>query len=204
MNVDEFKKVRKHLRHQEKQDNTLSIKKFFFRFFNQILLTTIIFLITLIVIKIDKDYKSAIYNAVYQKNLNFASTNEFYQKYIGSILPLGSLNKKQIPVFQENLVYQEDNLYKNGGVLTVSENYMVPVLESGIIVFIGEKEDYGKTVIVQQVNGIDVWYGNINIDNLKMYDYVEKGNLLGETLSNQLYLAFQKEGKFLDYKENIT
>lgn len=49
----------------------------------------------------------------------------------------------------------------------VSNNYLVPTLESGIVVFMGEKEGYGKTIIIEQINGIDVWYSNIEGKILK-------------------------------------
>ena len=106
-------------------------------------------------------------------------------------------------VFNENIAYQKANVYKDGVELKVSNQYMVPTIESGIVVFIGEKEGYGNTVIIEQVNGIDVWYSNIKISDIKMYDYIEKGSLLGESLDNKLYMVFQKEGKYLDYKEYI-
>ena len=79
---------------------------------------------------------------------------------------------------------------------------MVPILESGVVVFIGEKDDYKNTIIVEQVDGIDVFYGNIKTNNIKLYDYVEKGELLGEA-NKELYLVFQKDGEYLDYKEYI-
>ncbi len=81
---------------------------------------------------------------------------------------------------------------------------MVPNLNSGIVVFIGEKEDYGNTIIVQQMNGIDAWYGNIDTTSIKLYDYVEKGIMLGETKDTTLYLAFQKDGNFHQYKEYLN
>ena len=68
--------------------------------------------------------------------------------------------------------------------------------------YIGEKEEYGNTVIIQQIDGIDVWYGNISNTSIKLYDYVEKGNLLGEC-SNELYLVFKKDGNRLDYENRI-
>ena len=80
---------------------------------------------------------------------------------------------------------------------------MVPAIESGIVVFIGEKEKIGNTIIIEQVNGIDTFYSNININNLKLYDYVEKGELLGEVKNNELFLSFQKNGKYLDYKKYV-
>ena len=79
---------------------------------------------------------------------------------------------------------------------------MVPVLESGIVVYIGEKKDYGNTVIIQQVDGVDAWYSNVDT-NISLYDYVEKGTLLGNSKDNNLYLYFQKNGEFIDYKDYI-
>ena len=80
---------------------------------------------------------------------------------------------------------------------------MIPTLESGVIVFIGEKEEYGKTIIIEQINGIEVFYANIEPINLKLYDYIEKGSLLGEAKNNKLYLVFSKDGKYLNYKDYI-
>ena len=78
----------------------------------------------------------------------------------------------------------------------------MPLLESGVVVYIGEKESLGHTIIVEQVDGIDTYYSNIN-SNIKLYDYVEKGELLGEAKDNTLFLTFQKNGEYLDYKEFI-
>lgn len=81
---------------------------------------------------------------------------------------------------------------------------MIPSLESGIVVYIGEKENYKQVVIVQQMNGVDVWYGNIKQANVKLYDYVEKGSLIGQVDNKTLYLVFQKEGKFVDYQSYLA
>ena len=102
--------------------------------------------------------------------------------------------------FTEKLTYSDESLYEDGVKLTVSNNYLVPAIDSGIVVFIGDKDKYGKTVIIQQMNGVDVFYGNIN-SNVNMYDYIEKGSLIGESLDNTIYLAFQKEGNFVSYKD---
>ena len=66
-----------------------------------------------------------------------------------------------------------------------------------------EKDNYGKTIIVQGIDGVDIWYGNVMDTDIKLYDYIEKGNMLGSTKDNVLYLVFQKGGKFLDYKKYI-
>ena len=56
--------------------------------------------------------------------------------------------------------------------------------------------------MVQQSNGIDVTYGNISEVNVKVYDYIEKGKIIG-TASNKLYMTFASEGEFLDYRTYI-
>ena len=71
-------------------------------------------------------------------------------------------------------------------------------------VFYEQKEGYGKTVIIQQMNGVDLWYGGLKEINVKLYDYVEEGSLLGETENQNLFLVFKKEGTTLDYKEYLS
>ena len=105
-------------------------------------------------------------------------------------------------VFNENLVYKDASIYKNGVKLNVEDNYLVPIIESGIVVFIGNKDDYGKTVIIEQIDGVNVWYGNIDNINVSLYDYVSKGELLAEA-SKSFYMAFQKNGKFLKYQDYL-
>ena len=56
---------------------------------------------------------------------------------------------------------------------------------------------------IQQVNGIDLWYVGLKNTNIKLYDYIEKGKLLGEVDTNEIYLFYQKEGKFIDYQEYL-
>ena len=67
----------------------------------------------------------------------------------------------------------------------------------------GNKEGYGNTIIIEQINGIDVWYSNITTTDIKLYDYIEKGKLIGEVVDQKLYMVFQQDGKILNYKEYI-
>ena len=175
-----------------------------YRYLCKILLVVFLTLIALIFLKKDTQFKTDFYKYVYNSHFSFASFNQLYQKYMGSPMPFKDLfDKNTASVFNEKLVYKETNIYKDGVELKVDKNYMVPALESGLVVFIGDKDDYKNTVIVQQVNGIDVWYSNLSVNNLKLYDYVEKGSLIGEVKSDSLYMVFKKDGKALDYKNYI-
>ena len=71
-----------------------------------------------------------------------------------------------------------------------------------MVVFIGNKEGYGNTVIIEDLDGIYNWYGNIDNTSLKLYDYVDNGTLVGE-VNNTLYLVFSKGDKYLNYEEYL-
>lgn len=165
----------------------------------KLMITVIITLILMILIKGSSDFKDLFYKKVYETNFSFAKVNNWYQKHFGSSLPFkDTLTVK--PVFRESLVYSKKEPYLDGIKLSVDDTYLVPALNSGIVVFIGEKEGYGNVVIVQQIDGIDRWYGNMDQINVKLYDYLEEGTLLGNCHS-ELYLLDKKEGNIIPYEE---
>lgn len=173
----------------------------FFRFLATILLTLGI----VIGLKESKQFKQQFYKQVYDTNFSFAYINSVYQKAFGSPIPFSTLIKQPVQAtFQEQLVYKNQEKYKEGVKLTVENHYLVPIKNSGLVVFIGEKDGYGKTVIIQQMDGIDVWYGGLSDVHVKLYDYVEEGSLLGEVKDQSLYLVFKKEGTILDYQDYLS
>ena len=176
-----------------------SVKQFITRF----LVSIIVFLVGLILIKGNPNLKTNFLKNIYEKNFKFTKVKNLYQKYFGNILSIEKVITEEEPVFNENLNFTKEEAYKDGVCLSVSDKYMVPILESGIVVFIGPKDGYGDSIVIEQINGIDVTYANVDTSNLKLYDYVEKGKLLGEVKSNKLYLIFQKDGQNLDYKKYI-
>ena len=163
------------------------------KYLYKILIVTIITLVVLILMKANTNFKTNFYKYVYDTSINFPSINNLYRKYFGSVI---NSEEKSTVVSNEKINYSKIEDYKDGGRLTVGKNYTIPILESGIVVYIGNKDNYNKVVIVQQNNGIDVWYGNINNVNVKLYDYVTKGN-------EYLYMVFKKNGKILPYKDYI-
>lgn len=177
---------------------------FWFKEISKICICIILLLATLITLKAKPDLKKSFYSQVYEKNISFATINAIYEKYVGSPLPFNNLiNNPTTTVFNEQLKYNEANKYLDGVKLIVEDNYLVPSLDSGLVIFIGDKENYGNTVIIQQANGIDVWYCNLTNTTVSIYDYVEKGKLLGEVNDKALYLVFKKDGVVLNYQEYI-
>lgn len=169
----------------------------------RVLITIIVTLILLIGFKMNNNFKKTFYHYVYEENFPFSVVKNFLQEKFGTSLTFDKIVTDE-EVFNEKLSYKDKSLYHDGVKLTVSSEYMIPSLESGIVVYIGEKENYKQVVIVQQMNGVDVWYGNIKQANVKLYDYVEKGSLIGQVDNKTLYLVFQKEGKFVDYQNYLA
>lgn len=163
----------------------------------------VIFLIMAIVSKSSTTYKDIIVSNIYEKNISFAKIKNLYTKYLGGIEPLDKVAKNELAVFKEELEYTNKSIYHDGVKLEVTANYLVPIIEEGMVIYIGEKENYGNVVIIEGINGIDIWYGNMETTTVKLYDYVEKGAYLGTTKDNTLYLLYQKDGKFLDYNEYL-
>lgn len=210
--VEELDDIRKRMKQKKKDytkyemDEKIVDEKTsfsFFRFFTKLLFIIILTLVTMICLKGNTKFKTTFYKYVYDTHFNFAIVNRWYEKTFGSSIPFQDMFQLNTQtVFNEELSYSNVSDYNDGAMLEVSHEYLVPVYESGLVVFIGEKEGYGNTVIVQQINGVDLWYGNVSA-NVSMYDYVEKGSLLGNCLDTKLYLMFQKNGEVLDYHEYI-
>lgn len=195
----EYKSVSKYLNKNNKGNNNGPVYRFFIKLF----ICIVIILSLLVFLKFDKNNKQIIYKYLYENNISFAGINSWYKKHFGDITPFQDIVKDNTKlVFNDNLVYEDASIYKDGVKLKVDKNYLVPIIESGIVVFIGNKDDYGKTVIIEQTDGVDVWYGNIDNINVSLYDYVSKGEFLGEA-KNSFYMVFQKDGKYIKYEDYL-
>lgn len=172
-----------------------------YKFLTRVMILIVLVITCLIIFKANPTLKSTINQKIFNSNFNFAKVNELYEKYFGSVIP--ETEEKTELVSNETLEYSEIKDYKDGAELTVSENYPVNVLESGIVIFSGEKEGYGKTVVIQTADKIEMWYGNLENLNVSLYDYVKKGTIVGSAKGTKLYMAFQKDGAFLNYKKYI-
>jgi len=185
-----------------KENKKIEKKNFLISFFNKILICFILVITCLIFMKSNSSFKDFIEEEVYHNNLSFAYINNLYTKYFGEILP--SINTNiTTPVFNEKLEYKSYNTYYDGYKLEVSERYLVPIIESGIVVFMGDIENYGYTVIIEGIDGVDIWYSNIKNESVKLYDYVEKGSYLGEVIENNLYLVFERNQEYLKFDEYL-
>lgn len=172
-------------------------KSYIKSFLIKVLICIILFLITSIFVNYSDKNLLLFKNNIYDKSFNFSKITKIYNKYFGKVLPAD----EKIINANRNTNYTDYNTYKDGAVIN-NINTVYP-FKSGIVVFVGEKEDYGKTIIIQGMDGIDYWYSNVENINVKIYDYIESDNIIATAKDNKLYVLFMKDGKFLNYEEYI-
>ena len=185
---------------EEKKDNKKGGK--FIRFTNKVLTAVLLGLISLIVMEYSPKFKSFMQEEVLGKNISFAFLGNLYNKYFGKVLPEDS--GKVAEVFNEKISFINKEKFEDGVKLTVTNNYLVPVMQSGIVVFTGEKEGIGKVITIEGEDNSTITYGNIKNTNLKLYDYVNKGMFLGEVDGNTLYVTILKNGETVDIETYLS
>ena len=163
------------------------------------LLTIVVLLVLLILFKGNSDFKTKFYKLVYEDNFTFTKVKGLYNKYIGTIIKDKEATSL---VFNEQIEYSKKESYKDGVKLYINNNSNVISRKSGLVVYIGEKEGYNNTVIIQGVDEVDIWYGNIDNTSVKLYDYVEENSIIG-TSNDYIYLVYKKNGKVLNYEEYL-
>ena len=167
---------------------------------SRVLITVIFVLGSIIFTNVSDDNKALYQKYVLEDSLEFTKINELYQSIFGDV----DITKKDNPdseVVFGDVTYTNIEPFKNGVKLTVDMNEAISVIASGIVVFIGEKEDLGNTIIIQGNDGADIWYSNITENDIKVYDYVEAGNILGSSNSENIYITINKDGEFINYEE---
>lgn len=202
--IEKLKIQMKEKRNKKYEKSDKKINKFLYKTLIKILIIILLTIVTLILLKKYPKFKSKFYEEVYENNISFAKVNHLYKNLFGNPIPFSDyFESKTKPVFNEKLTYYKSEDYLDGVKLIVDKNYLTPSLESGMVIFIGDKDNYPNTVIIEQVNGINVWYSNIENINVNLYDYIDKGTLIGSTITDELYLVYKKDGKILDYNDYL-
>ncbi|MDP4084565.1 MAG: M23 family metallopeptidase [Bacillota bacterium] len=146
----------------------------------------------------------------------FATVSNWYENKFGkplALLPFAE--KKQTENTNSNQQYAVpasgrivQNFVKNGqGVMIETDKgAQVKAMNGGLVTFAGIKDGLGKTVIIQHSDKTESWYGNLLDIQVNLYDYVNKGKVVGSvsTSGNEdkskgsYYFAIKKGDKFID------
>lgn len=196
MNVEEYIKNR----HQNKSMDSDKKVKYLKFLVTRILLSIILVISVCIYLKMDDKNILLVEKYFFENSIEFTKINNWYQNNVGKIIP--SINTNSDLVFSSSDILSNKYVeYYDGVKINVSKNSPVSLIMGGIVVFIGEKDNYGNTLIIQGNDGIDYWYGGITNIAVNLYDYLEKDTLIGECKDNYLYLVLQKNGEFIKYEE---
>lgn len=90
-------------------------------------------------------------------------------------------------------------------VKTVSTAMPIEVVKEGWVVFVGEKEGLGQTVIIDHLDGEESWYGQLQGIQVQLHDWVDQGEKIGystpiqkESRQGVFYFALKKDAVFID------
>ncbi|PHA00813.1 peptidase M23 [Bacillus pseudomycoides] len=146
-----------------------------------------------------------------EKEFQFASVSKWYESQFGKPLSFLPSSEKKTVQTEKNYavpasgkVMQSFHANGQGVFVQTAANSIVESVNEGIVVFVGQKEEFGNIVQVQHADGTESWYGNLGETSVKLYDYVAKKQKIG-TVANEnkgkngkFYFAFKKNEKFID------
>ena len=147
------------------------------------LFTIVIFsMIVIISCNYSDKFRNFVINDVLNKTMDFSKVNNIVDKF------KGNLKKEEvIPVIKNESVCEK---YRDGIKCKNSGN--VVLKDGGIVTYIGEKEGYNNTIIIQQSDGYYAWYGNIK-ESVKLYDYIESGEVIGNSEKEYYYVLLKDD-----------
>ena len=166
------------------------------KFITKILYCLIFLFGSLIFTSINDEYLVLYKKYVFEDTFNFMEFKDFYEKLSA---PAKKESKEKM-VFGSSFEYTNITPYQDGQNLKIGTDVPINTLTGGIVVFVGAKEGFNNTVIVQGSDGYDIWYGNLENVDISIYDYVDAGKIIASA-SDNLYLLITKDSKYYTYEE---
>lgn len=199
-----FDMYNKKLKKEKKDDdNKSTLSKFLFTILIKSLIVVLLFLSSMIFIRQNDKNKKIFREKVYNNSLSFAKIYNLYSKYLGDALPFKDTIKDDTKkVSNEKITYSSIKKVGDDYLLVVPSNYTLQSIKSGIVIEVKKDDKYKNIVKIQDKSGVNITYKNLNEVEVKLYDYVEKGEILGST-SDKLYINFEKDGKYLSYEKYL-
>lgn len=199
-----FDMYNKKLKKEKKDDdNKNTLSKFLFTILIKSLIVVLLFLSSMIFIRQNDKNKKIFKEKVYNNSLSFAKIYNLYSKYLGDALPFKDTIKDDTKkVSNEKITYSSIKKVGDDYLLVVPSNYTLQSIKSGIVIEVKKDDKYKNIVKIQDKSGVNITYKNLNEVEVKLYDYVEKGEILGST-SDKLYINFEKDGKYLSYEKYL-
>ncbi|MFE5320147.1 peptidoglycan DD-metalloendopeptidase family protein [Paenibacillus sp. NPDC056579] len=91
-----------------------------------------------------------------------------------------------------------------GVTVETSSDTPVAAMDTGLVVYVGNKEDTGYTIIIRHTNGLQSVYGWVEQGRVELNDWIKGGETIGTVSKNSskpsgyLYFAVSKDSKFVN------
>lgn len=151
-----------------------------------------------------------------EQEFQFAAVSDWYQEQFGKPLALlpakdsGEEDKQEINEENEYALPASGRILEdfgdNGQRITIEtgKGAGVEAMNEGLVHFVGMKDGFGKTVIVQHADKSETWYGNLDGIDVNLYEYISKGTKVGTAMDStdgtkgSFYFAIKKGDDFID------
>lgn len=152
--------------------------------------------------------------AALEDEFPFARVNEWYISTFGSPLsftPQGSirLGDDSKEVFTPVMGHVVETFATNGTGIMISPQAKtnVAAVNRGVVIFAGNHNETGKTVIIQHADGSETTYGLLSSIDVHLYQIVEANQPIGTfqpTEQNEVvYFAIEKNNEYIDPSQVI-
>lgn len=147
------------------------------------------------------------------EEFQFASVNRWYQEKFGeplAFLPQSPANNEVEPASAQHALPVNgtisESFQKNGNgiMIETQQEQEVKASNGGSVIFAGNSNDTGKTVIIQHADGSKSYYGYLKDISVNLYEHVNSGKAIGTTTPSSngeqqhLYFAIQKGDDYID------
>lgn len=191
----------------------------------RIMLSIALFLIVAIVFKQpDERLDSArqFVNKAFEQEFQFAAVSKWYEDQFGTPLALfpkpepnasddvdrsttvHSEEDYAVPVTGQTQIVETFETNGQGVLVETKRDSVIESVKDGFVIFTGERENLGKTVIVQHHDDSESWYGHLEDIDVALYDYIESGEVIGKAADDQsgensmFYFALKQGDSFID------
>jgi stage IV sporulation protein FA len=145
----------------------------------------------------------------------------WYEKNFGAVptlLPaVGKSGNEAEPVLQaQNLLLKAPAAGKvvqtfadqGSGVYFTPKEAAIRAVDQGLVIFSGQKEGLGNTIIIQHAKGMETWYAGLSALEVKENDWVEVQRTIGKAMQEEkamkpVYFAVKKNEQFVNPQEVV-
>lgn len=173
-------------------------------FFIKVIVSTVMLLVVIFIISKPEgtnEQAKHFFNVTFRENIQFSKINELIEKNYGTI---SAFLPTELQGSEEDYAPASGNvglLYEkvNGGFIVTTDNGRVMSLAEGVVTFVGESEQGEMEVGIQLDDGSTVLYSGLVSANVRTYQHVQSGELLGTTApSGEYFLKAPSSQGLLD------